>query len=962
MMGNTGSRLKKFAVILVLFSGALYGAAQVKAEDVQQTAAVYSETAFSGFGITYSEYYAQHKDKPLSNKEIEILCGVNYKDQGANVRLVDESEDRKNLLEWTSEEGTVTWEFTVSESGLYVIDLVYKAIEGRGKSIEMALLVDGKSPFNEAGELVFPRLFRDEYDEDGRFLKDRLGNELIPTQSELFVWQRHSLCDADNNYIGPFVFWFEAGNHSISLQAISEPVLLHAIYLTVPQKVLPYAEVVANYPGNTSPEGYIQKVQAENALYKSDTVVHPLSDKSSPDTQPYDKYHTRMNTFGGSAWSKPGQWAVWEIYVPEDGVYKIGFKFRQSFVRGLTVSRKLYIDGAVPFGEARQISFTYSSRWQNLEVGEKEPYLFYLKKGTHQIKLEPTLGEAFEILASLDESVFKLNDIYRRIIMITGTTPDDYTALDVYRDYQLEKQIPGLVDVLKKQAESIRTQAQRMEALSSKKGSEAAILFRFAEQLESFAKSPNTIVSRLQRFKENLSAVAAWILNIKEQPLELDYLYVASPDTPAPPATTGFFSSLLHEIHRFIASFIIDYNYISGSDEGTQPIEVWVNSGRDQASVLSRLVNNSFTPKTQIPIAVRLVPGGLIQAIMAGKGPDIAVSVDRTTPLNLALRGAAVALESFDGFYEVVGRFQENAMEPYEYNGHYYALPETQIFDMMFYRKDIFEQLNIEPPQTWEDLYNIAPIIQKHNMQIGLPYGSASGSVFNALLFQRGGRYYNDEKTVCVLEKEGLEAFNQWVDFYLQYGFPLYKDDFNRFRTGEMPLTIISYSFYNQLMVAAPEIKGLWEMTEIPGTRDANGNIDRSQAATGTSCIMLPSAKTEEAWEFLKWWTSADIQEQFGKEIEIVLGPTARYATANIDAFNKMPWSKKEAELILRQWEHVREIPEVPGSYYTSRNLDNAFRACVVRQENPREMLTYWTNATNMEIKRKLKEFGLSQN
>ena len=84
------------------------------------------------------------------------------------------------------------------------------------------------------------------------------------------------------------------------------------------------------------------------------------------------------------------------------------------------------------------------------------------------------------------------------------------------------------------------------------------------------------------------------------------------------------------------------------------------------------------------------------------------------------------------------------------------------------------------------------------------------------------------------------------MDFYLQYGFPLYKDDYNRFRTGEMPLTILSYTFYNQLMVAAPEIKGLWEMAAVPGTRDENGNIVRSETASGTACMILAAAEQPE--------------------------------------------------------------------------------------------------------------------
>ena len=42
-----------------------------------------------------------------------------------------------------------------------------------------------------------------------------------------------------------------------------------------------------------------------------------------------------------------------------------------------------------------------------------------------------------------------------------------------------------------------------------------------------------------------------------------------------------------------------------------------------------------------------------------------------------------------------------------------------------------------------------------------------------------------------------------------------------------------------------------------------------------------------------------------------------------------------------------------------SRNLDNAFRAVVLSNEDPRESLFYWTSSTNEEILRKREEMGL---
>ena len=65
-------------------------------------------------------------------------------------------------------------------------------------------------------------------------------------------------------------------------------------------------------------------------------------------------------------------------------------------------------------------------------------------------------------------------------------------------------------------------------------------------------------------------------------------------------------------------------------------------------------------------------------------------------------------------------------------------------------------------------------------------------------------------------------------------------------------------------------------------------------------------------------------------------------------------------QMLNAQWDHVEELPEIPGGYYVSRNLDNAFRAVVLSGNDERESLFYWTSSTNEEIARKRHEMGLN--
>jgi ABC-type glycerol-3-phosphate transport system substrate-binding protein len=208
-------------------------------------------------------------------------------------------------------------------------------------------------------------------------------------------------------------------------------------------------------------------------------------------------------------------------------------------------------------------------------------------------------------------------------------------------------------------------------------------------------------------------------------------------------------------------------------------------------------------------------------------------------------------------------------------------------------------------------------------------------------------------------EEVSMKAFMKWSEFYTNYKFPVQFDFPNRFRTGEMPIGIADYTFYNMLSVSAPEIKGLWDFAPVPGTPSGD-SIRRDVPSGGSSVIMLKSStEKDKAWEFMKWWTSKDAQVRFGREMEGLMGAAARYPTANVEALAQLPWPVKDYQALNEQWQYVQAIPEVPGGYFTGRHLDNAFREVITNGMNPREALYDYVRYIDEEIKLKRKEFGL---
>lgn len=89
------------------------------------------------------------------------------------------------------------------------------------------------------------------------------------------------------------------------------------------------------------------------------------------------------------------------------------------------------------------------------------------------------------------------------------------------------------------------------------------------------------------------------------------------------------------------------------------------------------------------------------------------------------------------------------------------------------------------------------------------------------------------------------------------------------------------------------------------------------------------------------------------------LGPPADTTRPTATPFLRLPWSVKQQQNLLEQWDKCVYLPQVPGGYFIDRNLTNAFRQVVIMNKNPRETLLDYNKEINQEISRKRKEFHL---
>lgn len=844
------------------------------------------------------------------------------------------------------------WTFTVGEAGSYYINVGYLPLGDDGRELEMIFRLDGRNVVDEAVTLT--RVWTD----DGNFRYTAAGDEIRPTQQEAKIWAEEPLRVAKS---GRLVLELSAGEHTLALGQKDGSCLVEYIRL-YREELIPYEEYASLHSGTeVSSDVYLQ-IEGERPVLKSSSQLHAAYDRSSPYTIPYHATCLRYNTIGGENWSDNGQWIEWEVEVPEDGLYQLGLRYRQNENKGQDSLRRLEVDGVVPFAEAALIPFDYTIKWKTEFLGGETPWQLYLTAGTHRIRLEVVQGEKEAQAAAMQETLYQINSLYREIIMITGTDPD------TYRDYNLEAAIPDLNGKLNGILTQLQGYIGYLETRYGEGCYSSRILSQMEQQFQSFIEQPYTIARRLSMFKTNIEALAEWILEFQQQSLQVDYLYVTGIGAENPISEGSWMSRLGHEVHAFLGSFTHSYNDVSteGDQNADRSLTIWMGKGRDQANVVKRLIDAYFTPETGINVNISLVEGALVKATLAGQGPDVNIFTSRGEAMNLAFRGAITPIDEMEGFAEMAKLYSDSAFVPYIYDNQTFAVPETQEFYVMYVRTDILEELDLEIPNTWKELMALLPVLQSNSLSIGLPYtdgyatmnsGIGTINLFPTLLAQRGISVYNEEGDMIstnLMTPGAYEAFKQWSDFYVLYDFALYKDDFNRFRTGEMPIVISSYGLYNTLEEAAPEIAGQWIMTSIPGTEQPDGTLDRSTSASGTCTIILNNCEDKDAaWEFVHWWNSAEVQQMYARDVEAELSTLGRHTPANLEAFRGSLWTEEEKELLLLQWQNVVEVPEIPGGYYVSRNIDNAFRQVFYNGENARDTLNYWMNAVDEELARK---------
>ncbi len=945
---------------------------------------------------SYREYLKLYEGVPAANKDFTILAAeaVNEELTTAEHSVIDAGEvtteatygdaPKGDVLE-TGDSGETVFNFTVPKTGMYSIRVTYTSrpqldsvSSDISTTIERMLYIDDQLPFSETRYLYFPRVWEYEYDkaEDGKtavdeiggeeylaFPKDKNGNDTRPRRWEVPMWQTYYVRDWLGYEIDPLLFYLTEGEHTLTLVSNRETMIIHSIEFYTYEEEISYDEWLKEMKANGAKEiteCETIKIQAENPEYISVQNIIPSNDRTSSLTEPQDPAVIKYNLLTTPT---VNNWMRYKVEVEESGLYSLVFRFRQNDLIGLFTNRRMRVNGEIPYREASYLRYDYETGFQTSYAtdGNHENLLVYLEKGENIIEFEVVLGQMVDYVYEIEQTIEKLNEAYQTMLMVTGPAPD------IYRDYGFGRLCPEAVDAIAQGADTLIEIEDSLVELTGQQSDQSNALATISELLELMARNEYEIAPNFITFKNYIISLSDWLYQMLSQPLKLDYFLVGAVDQKVPRPTATTLAKLGFEVNAFIASFSMDYTTIGFKDDAStlenKSIEMWATSDRETMLIQRYIIDNYFTPESKISVRIKVITAGLTEAILAGIGPDVSF-LDTVNTITFGMRTALLPLEDFDGFDELMDEFPDAMMDKLTMVGqdnieHTYGIPSTLIFSMAFFRTDVLSGLGLDIPNSWDELYSIMPTLGYNNLQAGLPTGLIGTQLF---IYQQedGNLYRDDGKCVNLDTNTSLSAFKSLCEMFTKYSSPV-AYDITRFRTGEVPIMIPddAITTYNMLMTYY-ELRGLWQMTPVIGTKDADGNINRNTTANTMAMIIPRGGENPDiAWEYVKWYCGADSQTRQARESVAVSQPTNKFSTANVEALLSQKWTDEERAAIKNQIENLVGVPEYPGSYILTTYVQFAFLNAYNLGMDPAEAMLDEVLDMNKEISRKREDFGL---
>jgi len=219
-------------------------------------------------------------------------------------------------------------------------------------------------------------------------------------------------------------------------------------------------------------------------------------------------------------------------------------------------------------------------------------------------------------------------------------------------------------------------------------------------------------------------------------------------------------------------------------------------------------------------------------------------------------------LDGYD-FYD----YPSNTVEIGRSNGKPYVVPLIVEWQVLYYRKDLFQAAGLRVPTTFEELENAARILNKDGIAGFASRGAGSPAVtqISSFIFNHGGRFM-ENGTAAFASPQAVDAIRLYgrllgVSGPVSVGTMSWNQILPLFQAGRLAMWTDASVFYGQLIDP--------QFTQIPAENIGIARLPRGHAADQPYIItawgMSISSQTRDmdsALEFLSWATSKEMAQR----------------------------------------------------------------------------------------------------
>lgn len=320
----------------------------------------------------------------------------------------------------------------------------------------------------------------------------------------------------------------------------------------------------------------------------------------------------------------------------------------------------------------------------------------------------------------------------------------------------------------------------------------------------------------------------------------------------------------------------------TGADGDKVSIEFWSFWGSGlRRDAIEEIIEDFNTSQDEIEVEYVYQPWGDIwtkslASIAAGDPPDVIVQDINSVQQRAEAQQSTNLQDYINQEDDMESLFYPHLWETVFYEDNAYALPFNTDTQVLFYNKDTFEEVGLDPetpPATWEELEEYARALDVQDgdswERIGFyPLWNVGADVW-ALNADNGVSWFDDEGNVTINTPEKVEALEwilEWQDYYGADTINSYEAEFGSgvadpFISGLVGIRAQNINYYTNLLENAPEDFN-FGVAPLPEHEEGSGNWSWG----GGFVLEIPygAENPEASYEFMKYLTSTEVQEKFG--------------------------------------------------------------------------------------------------